>query len=140
MSSGSYEELGGKPAKIKSSQSFATGKLPILADDDDDDLPAEIAATKLIRTLSLNYEEEASQINAAPSPMSRSNFRKRRLTYAKRGHKIASQEMREKTVFSAGEIGEDPTITPPFPAEICGTYSCHGIEVRDVFQLLPVII
>lgn len=36
--------------------------------------------------------------------------------------------MQEKNVFSAGEIGEDPNVQPPFPPSICGTYSCHGIE------------
>ena len=32
------------------------------------------------------------------------------------------------SVFSAGEIGESPSTTPPFPPSIVGTYSCHGIE------------
>ncbi|GMI13456.1 hypothetical protein TrLO_g4194 [Triparma laevis f. longispina] len=124
-SSGTMEELKSaamspKGGIKKLSSTIGTGNL------EDDDMPD--ATTRLIRTLSLNYEEEESQITSAPSPLSRSNFRKRRLTYAKRGRRIAIQEMQEKNVFSAGEIGEDPNVQPPFPPSICGTYSCHGIE------------
>ncbi|GMH52727.1 hypothetical protein TrST_g13543 [Triparma strigata] len=123
-SSGTMEELKGKAMSPvggikKSISSLGSGNL-------DDDVDGD--TTRLLRTLSLNYEEEESQITSAPSPLSRSNFRKRRLTYAKRGRRIASQEMQEKSVFSAGEIGEDPNMAPPFPPSICGTYSCHGIE------------
>ena len=60
--------------------------------------------------------------------MSRSNFRRRRLTYAKRGSRRGSISPPPKTVFSAGEIGEEPTLKPPFPSNLVGSYSCHGIE------------
>ena len=42
-----------------------------------------------------------------PSPMSRSNFRERRLTYANRTHmriNAETNEISEKNVFSAGEV------------------------------------
>jgi hypothetical protein len=63
--------------------------------------------------------------------MSRNNFRKRRLTYAKRGSKITSDPdlgVAEKTIFKAPEIGEIASMDPPFPPSSVGTFSCHGIE------------
>ncbi|GMH59824.1 hypothetical protein TrRE_jg3217 [Triparma retinervis] len=99
-----------------------------------DDAPADAPAkqtSRLLRTLSLNYEEEANAVISSPSPMSRNNFRKRRLTYAKRGSRTSGGDIlgvAEKNVFKAGEIGEEPPSNPPFPATIVGTFSCHGIE------------
>ena len=85
---------------------------------------------KMQRSLSLNYEQEADQVKANPSPMSRHNFRKRRLTYAQRKIKLNNQQstIMEKTVYSAGEIGENSHTISPFDQKIVGTYSCHGIE------------
>jgi serine/threonine protein phosphatase PrpC len=86
---------------------------------------------KLARSLSLNYEQEVDLVKSNPSPMSRSNFRKRRLTYAQRKIKLnnVKEVVGDKTVFSAGEIGDSSTTDlSPFDKSIVGTYSCHGIE------------
>ncbi len=80
--------------------------------------------------LSLSFDEEVSHMIAHPSPMSRSNFRRRRLTFANRGRKSKRRDEPDqpKSVFPAGEIGETPSVASPFGPEIVGTYSCHGIE------------
>ncbi|GMI19470.1 hypothetical protein TrCOL_g3382 [Triparma columacea] len=97
----------------------------------EEEFPEPEQSTRLLRTLSLNYEEEVSNVLSSPSPMSRNNFRKRRLTYAKRGSKITSDPdlgVAEKTIFKAPEIGEVASMDPPFPPSSVGTFSCHGIE------------
>ena len=51
-----------------------------------------------------------------PSPMSRSNFRERRLTYANRTHMRINAEtnvISEKNVFSAGEVSHQERQTRP---------------------------
>jgi hypothetical protein len=95
-------------------------------------------ATKFVRSISLDYdpgsasgELDASGHIANPSPLSRSNFRKRRLTYARPDVRPlgTSEATGEKTVFSAGEIGDTKTRDrSPFPPDLVGVYSCHGIE------------
>lgn len=123
----------GSSTDLETAQTHRSGSLHLSkgASGGDEEFPPPEASTRLLRTLSLNYEEEVNNVISSPSPMSKHNFRKRRLTYAKRGQRIGGESddlVAEKNVFKAGEIGEEPAENPPFPPSIVGTYSCHGIE------------
>lgn len=59
----------------------------------------------------------------------RKDFRQRRLTFAMQRDRSTSADMEHTTtVYCSAEIGEVRDVTPPFPSNILGTYSCHGIE------------
>jgi len=109
---------------------------------DGDGLPKQKIVLQKGRTMSsMNWDDlensssplklgTSSNTITNPSPISRNDFRKRRLTFAKKGKSIGKRKKALKTkVFSSGEIGADPSDhPPPFPVEILGTFSCHGIE------------
>lgn len=70
-----------------------------------------------------------------------SEFRQRRLTYSQQT--VSEQTMKESpkpapkvpksrtTIFASSEIGVMQEKKPPFPHEVLGTYSCHGIEPSE---------
>lgn len=62
-------------------------------------------------------------------------FRQRRLTYSQQTVtdepspvKTPRPPKSRTTIFASSEIGVVQEKKPPFPANILGTYSCHGIE------------
>ncbi|CAM9545095.1 unnamed protein product [Chrysoparadoxa australica] len=58
-------------------------------------------------------------------------FRKRRLTFAKQKAKSSNRFPLDGTanvLFQSTEIGQESKLQPPFPPELLGTYSCHGME------------
>ncbi len=61
-----------------------------------------------------------------------SQFRKRRLTMQDQGQHdspVDPVEVSKRTsVFASSEIGVTVEKAPPFPPNILGTFSCHGIE------------
>lgn len=65
------------------------------------------------------------------SPAAGATFRKRRLTMADSKSPATFESVafpRRATIFASSEIGEISEVPPPFPTDILGTYSCHGIE------------
>lgn len=62
---------------------------------------------------------------------SQSTFRRRRLTMSDSKPESPMNPMdlpKRASIFSSGEIGVISEKCPPFPQEILGTFSCHGIE------------
>jgi hypothetical protein len=64
-----------------------------------------------------------------------SGFRIRRLTYAQKTAEEPEKPLpltsKRTTIYSSREIGVTQEKAPPFPADILGTYSCHGIEPAE---------
>ena len=71
------------------------------------------------------------------SPAS-TDFRKRRLTYAQRTieHVEAPSPISVKrtTIYTSAERGVKQIKLPPFPGDVLGTYSCHGIEPSTSYE------
>jgi hypothetical protein len=64
-----------------------------------------------------------------------SGFRIRRLTYAQKTAEEPENPVpltsKRTTIYSSREIGVTQEKAPPFPPDILGTYSCHGIEPAE---------
>jgi hypothetical protein len=64
-----------------------------------------------------------------------SGFRIRRLTYAQKTAEEPENPLpltsKRTTIYSSREIGVTQEKAPPFPPDILGTYSCHGIEPAE---------
>lgn len=64
-----------------------------------------------------------------------SGFRVRRLTYAQKTAEEPEAPVpltsKRTTIYASREIGVTQEKAPPFPADILGTYSCHGIEPAE---------
>lgn len=61
-----------------------------------------------------------------------SGFRVRRLTYAQKTAEEPEKPMaltsKRTTIYASKEIGVTQEKEPPFPLNVLGTFSCHGIE------------
>jgi hypothetical protein len=61
-----------------------------------------------------------------------SGFRVRRLTYAQKTAEEPEKPMaltsKRTTIYASKEIGVTQEKEPPFPTNVLGTFSCHGIE------------
>lgn len=79
-------------------------------------------------------ENFISQLKAGEIKTNASGFRARRLTYAQKTSEEPEPVVEVKkptartTIFSSSEIGVKQLRKAPFPTDIMGTYSCHGIE------------
>lgn len=64
-----------------------------------------------------------------------SGFRIRRLTYAQKTAEEPEKPLpltsKRTTIYSSREIGVTQEKAPPFPPDVLGTYSCHGIEPAE---------
>mmetsp|Transcript_2522 Transcript_2522/g.2484 ORF Transcript_2522/g.2484 Transcript_2522/m.2484 type:complete len:516 (-) Transcript_2522:142-1689(-) len=64
-----------------------------------------------------------------------SGFRIRRLTYAQKTAEEPEKPLpltsKRTTIYASREIGVTQEKAPPFPPDILGTYSCHGIEPAE---------
>lgn len=72
---------------------------------------------------------QGSKSATAAAGGQRKDFRQRRLTFAMQRDRSTSAAMEPTTtIYRSAEIGEVRDVTPPFPGNVLGTYSCHGIE------------
>ena len=94
-------------------------------------VPSELSdALKSMHISAAASSDEPSLATAATAAAASSKFRRRRLTFASTPRKGGSSDVDpgEECMFRAVEIGEKPAAPPPFPGNIVGTFSCHGIE------------